>query len=37
MSNITAKKVEENSMMKMLKKYGLEIDKTIVSENLIET
>lgn len=38
MPNITAKKIEEiNGVIdEVLKKYGLEIDETIVSENLIE-
>lgn len=38
MPNITAKKIEEISSIidDVLKKYGLEIDETIVSESLIE-
>lgn len=38
MPNITAKRIEEiNGVIDdVLKKYGLEIDETIVSENLIE-
>lgn len=38
MLNITAKKIEEISSIidDVLKKYGLEIDETIVSESLIE-
>ena len=38
MSNITAEKIEEinNIIDDVLKKYGLGIDETIVSENLIE-
>ena len=38
MLNITAKKIEEISSIidNVLKKYGLEIDETIVSESLIE-
>jgi histidinol phosphatase-like enzyme len=38
MPSITAKRIEEiNGVIdNVLKKYGLEIDETIVSENLIE-
>lgn len=38
MLNITIKKIEEiNGVIDdVLKKYGLEIDETVVSENLIE-